>query len=349
MARATGIVQPQAGPIVATTLVLSDRSPPGTVITQPIADTNTPPISRALDHDGASLGAPSSYASPRPRGTTCGQRMCARFLLMCMCQIGFIGIFTVSRGVAYVVQGSPVTGLIITGSVIIALSVIGCRYAAILLCFLPKQGIVVLYERAALQEQLRIRKDPPPNDCGCTAEEYNEADQCPLCPLRGGDNPNRLLSAIIYGAPGDKDEVTLLVTTERADLNQRYMENYIISTFCLLPIILALHVFFLFTLLLCFGCEAAPPFRDFTWWSKTPLHYAIMTGDASMVAHLIELGADRNSKAYFLGCCCGKTPAQWVKSSAAKVRPESRRAILEALAVSSPSGSGATESLIAPL
>ena len=134
MARATGIVQPQAGPIVATTLVVSDRSPPGTVITQPIADTNKPPISRALDHDGASLGAPSSYASPRPRGTTCGQRMCARFLMMCMSLIGLIGIFAVSEGVKYVVEEERISGLIIMGSVMIALSVIGCAYAAILLC-----------------------------------------------------------------------------------------------------------------------------------------------------------------------------------------------------------------------
>ena len=102
------------------------------------------------------------------------------------------------------------------------------------------------------------------------------------------------------------------MTTERADLNQRYMENHI-SIFCLLPFVLALYVFFPFMLLVVGPCET--PFRDFAWWSKTPLHYAIMTGDASMVAHLIELGADPNSKAFFLGCCCGKTPAQWVEAA----------------------------------
>ena len=87
MERATGTVQPQAGPIVVTT---------GTVITQPIADKNAPRISRALDHhDGASLGAPSSYASPSPRGTMRGRREglhCARCLLCFGCLFGFIGI-----------------------------------------------------------------------------------------------------------------------------------------------------------------------------------------------------------------------------------------------------------------
>ena len=89
-----------------------------------------------------------------------------------------------------------------------------------------------------------------------------------------------------------------------------------------------------------------PGWKDANQWAKTPLHYAIMTGDASMVEHLIAMGCDRDSQAVFWGCffCrARKSPAQWAKTEdGCRASPpgnpnrcvpaDSRDAILEVLA-----------------
>ena len=99
-------------------------------------------LEEEIDPNYVPTEAPSSYASPRPRGTTCGQRMCARFLLVCMSGFLLFSIGLIVPGVANVEDKKRMhrgydpegEGYIIAGSVIITLSVIGCAYAAILLC-----------------------------------------------------------------------------------------------------------------------------------------------------------------------------------------------------------------------
>ena len=95
-----------------------------------------------------------------------------------------------------------------------------------------------------------------------------------------------------------------------------------------------------------FWIVVLPRWKYAKQWAKTPLHYAIMTGDASMVEHLIAMGADRDSQAIFWGCSvcrARKSPMQWAETGEGCCAPppgnpdrcvpaDSRDAILEVLA-----------------